>query len=113
MPSVSPPVMITVKQCMVSEIFFCISVVAPEKSLGTTDLDYWVFGLCPSSGILKNTQRFEIWICFRPQVQGRGAPTQLGPFERANPNHWTDPFFRNVVCVFFRIPDDGQSPKTQ
>jgi hypothetical protein len=32
------------------------------------NLDYWCFGICPSSGILKNTQRFENWICFRPQV---------------------------------------------
>jgi hypothetical protein len=30
-------------------------------------LDYLVFGLCPSSGILKNT-RFENSIRFRPQV---------------------------------------------
>jgi hypothetical protein len=34
--------------------------------------DYWVLGLCPSSGILKNrTQRFGNWICFRPQVRGQ------------------------------------------
>jgi hypothetical protein len=40
MPPVSPPMMINVKQCMVREIFFCISMVAPEKSLGTIDLVY-------------------------------------------------------------------------
>jgi hypothetical protein len=35
--------------------------------------DYWVFGLCPSSGILRNlrTQRFGNWICFHLQVRGR------------------------------------------
>jgi hypothetical protein len=55
--------------------------------------DYWVFGLCPSSGILKNrrTQRFGSWICFRPQVRGQETPTQLGPLERASLNHWTTP----------------------
>jgi hypothetical protein len=31
--------MINVKQFMVREIFFCVSMVAPEKSLGTTALD--------------------------------------------------------------------------
>jgi hypothetical protein len=54
--------------------------------------DYWVFGLCPSSGILENrTQRFANWICFRPQVRGQETPTQLGPLERASLNHWTTP----------------------
>jgi hypothetical protein len=50
--------------------------------------DYWGFGLCPSSGILKNrrTQRFGKWICFRPQVSGQETPTQLGPLERASLN---------------------------
>jgi hypothetical protein len=46
--------------------------------------DYWVFGLCPSSGILKNrrTQRFGNWISFHPQVRGRQeSPTQLGPLD--------------------------------
>jgi hypothetical protein len=33
--------------------------------------NYWVFGLCPSSVILKNyrTQRFGNWIYFLPQVR--------------------------------------------
>jgi hypothetical protein len=32
---------------------------------------YWVFGFCPSSGILKNlrSQPFGNWVCFRPQVR--------------------------------------------
>jgi hypothetical protein len=34
MPPVSPPMMINVKQCMVREIFFCISVVATENKFG-------------------------------------------------------------------------------
>jgi hypothetical protein len=50
--------------------------------------DYWVFGLCPSSGILKNRRtRFGNWICFRPQVRGQETPTQLGLLERASLNH--------------------------
>jgi hypothetical protein len=50
--------------------------------------NYWVFGLCPSSDILKNykTQRFGNWICFRPEVRGE-TPTLSGPLERANLNH--------------------------
>jgi hypothetical protein len=39
MSSVCPPMMISVKQFLVREIFFCIWMVAPEKSLGTTALD--------------------------------------------------------------------------
>jgi hypothetical protein len=47
--------------------------------------NYWVFGLCPLSGILETikTQRFGNWICFRPQVRGE-TPNLLGPLERAN-----------------------------
>jgi hypothetical protein len=53
--------------------------------------NYQAVGLCPSSGILKDwrKQRFENWICFRPQVRGGRTPTQLGALERANLNHWT------------------------
>jgi hypothetical protein len=35
--------------------------------------NYWVSGLCPSSGIL-NTRKYNLlenWICFHPQVRGR------------------------------------------
>jgi hypothetical protein len=39
--------------------------------------NYWVFGLFPSSGNLENTT-------FR-----KNTLTQMGPLERANPNHWT------------------------
>jgi hypothetical protein len=61
--------------------------------------------------------------------RGGGTPTLLGPVERANLNHWnqqssclpllhlrteTDPVSETLCpLVFFRIPDDGQSPKTQ
>jgi hypothetical protein len=47
--------------------------------------NYWVAGLCPSSGILN----------FRPQVKGE-IRAQLGPLQ-----------------LTFRIPIDGQSPETQ
>jgi hypothetical protein len=50
--------------------------------------NYWVLGLCPSSGILETRkQRFGNWICFRPEVKGE-TPTLLGPLERANLSHW-------------------------
>jgi hypothetical protein len=32
------------------------------------NLDYGVFGLCPSSDILRNTQHFENWIQFLKRV---------------------------------------------
>jgi hypothetical protein len=56
-----------------------------------TNQNYWVFGLCSSSGIQETRkQRFGNWICFRPQV-GRETPTLLGAIEKANLNHWTTP----------------------
>jgi hypothetical protein len=40
--------------------------------------------------VFEGTWRFGNWICFRLQVKrGKKTPTQLGPFERANHNHWT------------------------
>jgi hypothetical protein len=36
--------------------------------------NYWVFGRFPSSGILEDRKRrFGNWICFRPQVRGKGV----------------------------------------
>jgi hypothetical protein len=39
------------------------------------------------------TRRFGHWTCFRPQVKWKEeiSPTQLGPLEGANLNHWTNP----------------------
>jgi hypothetical protein len=53
--------------------------------------NYWVFGLYPSSGILKHykTQRFGNWICLRLQVKGETS-TLLGPLERPNIDHWNN-----------------------
>jgi hypothetical protein len=68
--------------------------------------NYWVFGLCSSSGILKpRTQRFENWIYFRPQV--RGHQTQQS---RCPPPHLrteTDSVSESLCALGFRIPDDG------
>jgi hypothetical protein len=42
--------------------------------------------------VFQKTRRFVNWICVRPQVKvGEKTPTQLGPLERANLNHWTHP----------------------
>jgi hypothetical protein len=39
--------------------------------------------------VFYRTRRFGNGICFRPQVKvGQKTPTQLGPLERANLNHW-------------------------
>jgi hypothetical protein len=61
--------------------------------------NYWVFGLCPSSVIVKSTA-FRKLICFRPYMRGWETPTQSVPLERANLSHWT-----------VRISDDGRRPK--
>jgi hypothetical protein len=54
------------------------------------------------------------------------TPTHLGPLERANLNHWTsrylppthlrretDTVYETSCFLFYRIPDDEKSPKTQ
>jgi hypothetical protein len=67
--------------------------------------DYWVFGLCPLSGILKNrrTQRFGNWVSFRPQV----SPA-------LSPEHGNISSFRNVVFCFleYRTMDKVQKPSS-
>jgi hypothetical protein len=40
--------------------------------------------------VFQKTRRFGNWLFFRPQVKvGEKTPTQLGPLERADLNHWT------------------------
>jgi hypothetical protein len=78
--------------------FFRIPLISNNKYVACTNLwgkkrngpqNYWVFGLFPLSGI-QRTRRFGNWICFRPQVKvGEKTPTLLGPWERADLNHWT------------------------
>jgi hypothetical protein len=48
--------------------------------------NYWVFGLCPSSGFelirrKRKTRRFIHWICLRPQV--RGDTYSVGSFRKS------------------------------
>jgi hypothetical protein len=88
--------------------------------------NYCVFGLCSSSGILKNqrTQRFGKWISFHPQVRGQTS-TLLGPLEKAVigtqlsrclPPYLTtetDPVSETLPSLVFKTPDDGQGPETQ
>jgi hypothetical protein len=71
------------------------------------------------------TRRLGNWICFRPQV--RGAPTLLGPLERANLNHWTQESrclppspedgnrssFRNVVFLSSNSLESGRWTKSE
>jgi hypothetical protein len=63
---------------------------APVNMVMYRYLDYWAFGLCPSSGILK---RKEHGISETGSVsvfrQERETPTLLGPLERVTLNHWT------------------------
>jgi hypothetical protein len=50
-------------------------------------LSFWTLSIVRYS---KNQrmQRFENWICFRPQMRGE-TPTLFGPLERVNLNHRT------------------------
>jgi hypothetical protein len=73
--------------------------------------DYWVFGLCPLSHILKNTfwkldllpfsgdggRHLLCWVCNRELI------SITGPVDRDRSSFWN--------AVSFRIRDDGQSPK--
>jgi hypothetical protein len=63
---------------------------------------YWVFRLCPTSGIL-NAREHNVSGNGSVSVpsEGRETPTLLGPLGRFNINHW-------YVVHVFRIPDDGQ-----
>jgi hypothetical protein len=53
-------------------------------------VNYLVFGLCPSSDILKTRKHNvpETGSVSVPQVRGKTL-IQLGPLERANLSHWT------------------------
>jgi hypothetical protein len=52
--------------------------------------------------VFKKTRRFGNWICFRPQVKlGEKTPTQLGPLERANLNHWKKS--RKILWILYNI----------
>jgi hypothetical protein len=75
--------------------------------------NYWGFGRFQTSGILE-TRKYDVSETGSVSVLrwGRGkTPTQLGPLERANLNHWTDPFSETSCFLFSRMPDDGKSPK--
>jgi hypothetical protein len=51
--------------------------------------NYWVFGLCPSSGILVTRKHNVSETGFFPSSGEGETPTLLGPLERANQSHWT------------------------
>jgi hypothetical protein len=54
--------------------------------------NYWVFGLFTLSSILE-TRKDDVWETGYISIYrwGGKTPTQLGPLERANLNHWTTP----------------------
>jgi hypothetical protein len=89
--------------------------------------DYWVFGLCPSSGILKNTKEHNVseteslsvlrWGGGRHLLccyQWLGLVLYNGPnrvgVSHPSPENGNRSGFRKV---FFKTPDDGQSPETE
>jgi hypothetical protein len=62
--------------------------------------DYWVFGLCPSSGILRNTKENNVSECRFVSVLWRGGwetPTLLAPLETADLSHWTGVALSNAA----------------
>jgi hypothetical protein len=64
--------------------------------------------------VFQKTRRFGNWICFRPQVKvGEKTPTQLGPLERANLNHFylrteTDPVSETSCFLEYRTMEKVQ-----
>jgi hypothetical protein len=61
----------------------------------------WIFGLCSSFGILKNTT-FQKMNLFPFSGEGFEAPALLGPLEGANLCHWTA-YVNNKGKVVFVI----------
>jgi hypothetical protein len=51
--------------------------------------DHWVFGLCPSCGILTTQHSASELDLFPSSGKGWQTPALLGHLERANLNHWT------------------------
>jgi hypothetical protein len=51
---------------------------------------YWAFGLCPSSGVLKNTKEHDVSGNGSVSSSGEGweTPPVLGQLERANLNQY-------------------------
>jgi hypothetical protein len=58
--------------------------------LNMSTVEFWISGLCPSSGIL-NTRKHKDSKTGSASVlrQGRETPTQFGHLERTNLNPWT------------------------
>jgi hypothetical protein len=70
--------------------------------------NYWVFGLHPSSCILKTTEHGVQWL----RLALSNGPNRVG----VSPSHLrteTNPVPETLCFLVFRIPDDGQSPRTQ
>jgi hypothetical protein len=73
--------------------------------------NYWVFALFPSSGILE-TIKHDVSETGSVSVlgwEGRKTPTQLGPLEGANLNHWTTPVRVSQSQSYFRLAVYRQS----
>jgi hypothetical protein len=66
--------------------------------------EFWTLFLALNSKYQK--QRFGNWICFHSQEKGR-RHILLGPFERANLNHWTT----HVITTALSTPDIRMSPR--
>jgi hypothetical protein len=68
-----------------------------DSKTGDVIQNYWVFGLCPSCGILE-TRKYNVSETGYVSVLRYGGKTLLGPSARANLNHWTTPVrFTTVI----------------
>jgi hypothetical protein len=84
---------INFKICDMNQISFCCLKFL-ELYLYTNEIhNYWVLELFPSTGIVENREQVvsETESVSVLRWRGEKTPTQLGPLESANLNHWTTP----------------------
>jgi hypothetical protein len=63
--------------------------IAVNNNNNNNNQNRWVYGLCPSSGILSNYKTmFRKLGLFLSSGEGRETPTLLGPSKRANLSQW-------------------------
>jgi hypothetical protein len=73
--------------------------------------NYWVSGLCPSSGIL-NTGKHNVSETGSVSKFFLRVPTQVSFSLSSHPRTETDAVAETLYFPVFRIPDSGQTPET-
>jgi hypothetical protein len=95
----------TVSNCVLIDLHSILAVILIYHSYKYT-WNYWDFGLCPSSGILKiqRTECFGNWICFLLQVGG--DTYSVGSHRKS----W--PLSLDQVSFFYRTQQSTSLPST-